>query len=502
MELHRDALKPHRITTWKMPGATMCNTAYVGKVAESSQAKFNYELFVATRTEEGFHLSLLDAHKLEGASNTARLKPDSVDNWFPNLDGALGGRSGPAATSVTAVSSSLGEAKSNSTVSEANVASIVRNQASKFCDVLKQVDSALLTVQQGTTSTMRMLQDSQFREEAQSMGRQFAVRNRQRLDRATAAEPATEPGMMSEKQHEIIESINLFVKEVEGGSAAAASTALKALLQKHLKVSVEKAAKEMERLDAPGSVTASISSTDSARLFRNAVDGATSKVLERTREFHELMRATLATSAAESDKAVAAAAQYTEKLRKSLQRLQEEVVDTKAMVGRMQSGGAVSAVDPDTLVARAVARAEQADWQGAFTVALESGDLTVLLAFLEHKVVQDNMALVTSPKTLSLPLFLGLCLQLSFELGSQPGAMPLRLHLLHLFYVEWDDSLQQIKLDAAKEARSASALVTVRRELTSVQAQLEEVDTTKLDRKSKNNLRLVNRLLGSLLSES
>ncbi|EPY39072.1 hypothetical protein AGDE_04857 [Angomonas deanei] len=430
------------------------------------------------------------------------MKPkSSVSAWFPEAENTADTRSAP----ITSVSSSV-DGKTSSSTSDANVGQIIRHQTQRYCEQVKALEGDFLTVQKGATATMRMLQESRYRDEAQQLGKQFAARNKGRIASSGGAtvvggEPM-EQGVMTEGQRELLQCITASVKEIESGSFQAASVALKVLLQKHLKLSVDKAAKESEKLDYIATADANIGSTDQARLFRNSMDATLNKqILSVVRDLHDMMKTAVDTSSTSTATVLRAAKTYTDTLRTNTVHLKDEVSDLEKAIKLAKTGAPVPTVDPNTLVQRAVSRAEAGEWKDAFVVALESGDLTVLLTFLESKVCQDNMSTITSPQTLSVTLFLSVCIQLSFELNSQPGSIPLRLHFLHLFYIDWDDYLQTMKTEAAKGDRAATTFESLKRQLISVYNSLEEVDASLLDRKSKNNHRLVSKLLSTLLRD-
>lgn len=535
IEMHRSKLMAFRVTTWKTPAASLCCTTYVGKVAESAQSKsVNYELFVTLRTADSITQSMLDANKLVGGTNLASISSNahspasaaaaaggggggsgggnSIANWFPGAaaaDGPAGTGGAPAvggSAGVTAVSSSLlGDIKSANAIPATTAARVVQAQAQKFCEQVRRLDTDFVAAQKHATETMRLLQDPKFREEAQSNGRRFAIRNRQRLQQqqqqGLSAEGPAEPGMMTESQRELVLGLDNFFKEVKGGSEAASSAALKELLQKQLSISVEKASAGMAQLDITGSVGMNINSTDAARQFKDTVDASAREMLLSVREFLKLTRATLDTSTAETNAAVQRVRDFTNAVRDASAQLRGDLGEVKATLALMEAagaaaGGSVGAVSPDVLVDRAVAKATAGDWAGAFGVALEASDITVLLAFLESRVCLDSEKVVTSPDTLSLPHFLSLCLQLTYELNAQPGAAPLRIQQLHRFYVEWDDTLRNLK----KDPKHAGTFATASRELTTVLHCLIDMDPANLDRRTRNNFRLVNKLLVALLS--
>lgn len=541
IETHHTLFKAYRTTSWRTAGPALCSTTSVGKVTETTQSKsVSYELFITIRTKDGFVQSMPNSSRLAGASNLSTARGDSVMNWFPSMaaaggagaaagagdaSAAAGGPAGAAMTPITAVSSSLlGESKTSG-LSEHAVSTLVRTQAQKFCDQVKIIDADLVGMQKNVSDTMRLLQDSRYRTEAQNSGRAFAVRNRARLEKSgsTVASPASqtpattannnsssssdaEYGVMSEGERELVLSIRNFVQEVQGGSAAAASAALKALLAKQLHVSVERAANEAGKLDVQGPILSNLNTTESMLAFRRVVDESLRSIGAATKRYQEMNRVTVDASALQTGRCLAEAEAFRQKLSTSLRSLKEEVGEVKTTLSQYQlsraggAGAGAAVVDPEVIVASAVEKATSGEWKEAVTAILAADDISVLLAFLEHPVCKENAAVLTSPKTLTLPLFLSLCLQLTFELVSQTGSAPLRLQLLGDFYVEWDDYLRSIRAQAQKDAQQAVTYDIVRRELLAVLEALELVPREILDRKTRNKERLVSKLINQLIS--
>ncbi|AYU77204.1 hypothetical protein LdCL_130018100 [Leishmania donovani] len=540
IETHHTLFKAYRVTSWRMAGPALCSTTSVGKVTESAQSKsVSYELFITIRTETGFVQSMPNSSRLAGASNLAVARGDSVANWFPSLAAggtgagrdatgvpASAGAAGAAITPITAVSSSLAGEIKTSSMSETAVASIVRSQAQKFCEQVKVIDADLVSMQRSASDTMRLLQDSRYRTEAQNSGRTFAIRNRARLEKitSTAASPASmkpaaapvaadaagsadsEYGVLTAGERELVLSIRNFVQEVQGGSAAAASAALKALLSKQLRLSVERAANEAGKLEIPTNATGDFNTLQSVQEYRRVVNASITRIGAATKRYQELSRTTVEASSAQTATCLAQAEAFRHKLSSALRSMKEEVAEVKVALSQCQLSSkvaeeAAAPPSPDAIVARAVEQAKEDDWKGAFTTILASNDISILLAFLENEVCREQQAVLTSPKTLTLPLFLSLCLQLTFEMPLQAGAVPLRLQLLSDFYVEWDDWLRTIRLQAQKDSQQAAIYDIVKRELSTVLEALEAVPREQLDRKSRNKERLVHKLISQLLTD-
>ncbi|KPI89657.1 hypothetical protein ABL78_1238 [Leptomonas seymouri] len=539
IETHHTRFKAYRTTSWRTAGPALCSTTSVGKVTETAQSKsVSYELFITIRTKDGFVQSMPNSSRLAGASNLSAAKGDSIMNWFPSAatgggvaagtgdaSGGVSGSAGAVMSPITAVSSSLlGESKTSG-MSEHAVSVLVRTQAQKFSDQLKVIDTDLVGMQKTVSDAMRLLQDSRYRTEAQNSGRAFAVRNRTRLEKSSSAiaSPSTqtpaegaaaanttgdaEYGLMSESERELILSIRNFVQEVQGGSAAAASAALKTLLAKQLRFSVERAANEAGKLDVQGPIVTNLNNTESMVAFRRSVDESLRRVGAATMRYQALNRATVDASAVETDRRLAEAESFRQKLLASLRSVKDEMGEVKVALSQCRlssageaGGGAAAAMDPEAIVASAVEKAQNEEWKEAVTAILAADDIGVLLAFLENPVCKKSQAVLTSPKVLTLPLFLSLCLQLTFEMEAQSGSVPLRLQLLSDFYVEWDDYLRSIHSQAQKDPHQSATFEIVKRELTTVLEALEAVPRELLDRKSRNKERLVHKLITQLIA--
>ncbi|KPA76387.1 hypothetical protein ABB37_07727 [Leptomonas pyrrhocoris] len=536
IETHHTLFKAYRTTSWRMAGPALCSTTSVGKVTETAQSKsVSYELFITIRTKDGFVQSMPNSSRLAGASNLSAARGDSVMNWFPSVAaaagagdgsaaGAAGGSARAAMTPITAVSSSLSGESKTSGMSEHAVSALVRTQAQKFCEQVRVIDTDLVGMQKTVSDTMRLLQDSRHRTEAQNSGRTFAIRNRARLEKSSSAvaSPATqtpaagaadsssndaEYGVLTEGEHDLILSIRNFVQEVQGGSAAAASAALKTLLAKQLHISVERAASETGKLDVQGPILSNLNNTESMVAFRRSVDESLKRVGAATTRYRELNRATVDASAVETERRLTEAEAFRQKLTTSLRSLKEEMGDLKVALSQYQlstangaGGGAAAAMDPEAIVASAVEKARAEEWKEAVTAILAADDISILLAFLENPVCKENQAVVTSPKTLTLPLFLSLCLQLTFEMVAQTGSVPLRLQLLSDFYFEWDDYLRSIRNQAQKDPQQNATFEIVKRELSTVLESLDAVPSELLDRKIRNKARLVRKLISNLIT--
>lgn len=151
------------------------------------------------------------------------------------------------------------------------------------------------------------------------------------------------------------------------------------------------------------------------------------------------------------------------------------------------------------LVARAVDLAEKKHWSEAVNVALEARDLSVLLDFLSSKVCVENQAEIVSPKNISIVLFLAVCQQLTIEMDLDPGLAPLRVSLLHRFYMAWDDTLLDLKKQSSN-GKPPQTLGIAQRQLASIRDSLNVMDeAVPMDRKTRNHSRLVRALISEIV---
>ncbi|RNF18552.1 uncharacterized protein Tco025E_04426 [Trypanosoma conorhini] len=507
VELHRSNFKVDRVTSWKLQGPAIASVAMVGKVAESAlSGSVAYQLMLGVRTASGFFEEVLDVEKLVGASNTATMKQNSVAKWFPQHETEGNVIAAKLPTALTAVSSSVLGDKTTNAVSQAMASRIVRQQASQFCDKLRSIDERVVDLQKRASEAMRLFQETRAREEAQTIGRKFATRNKGRLELLQQQQQEQQeqslavesPETLNASQQEFLDQIHAILEEVDPGAAESAESTVKAVLTQRLKDAVAKGAKEAEQMDL-GIVVPTIRSTDSMRVFSNGTDSAMRVLIRAIKDHHALMQAPLKASTNASAECITKAREFGASIKHEMKKLSEELNETKNAVSQL-SVVAVP-VAPDVLVSRAVAAAEANDWTTAFNIALAASDIAVLLGFLQNEVCTENMSTITRPQAISLTAFLSLCLQLSFELNSQPELIPLRIQIMDAFYVEWDDALKEIKQKATEDASEKNSLFELsKQELGRVLEPLSGVDDSVIDRRSRNRLRLLRRLIGSFLA--
>ncbi|KAG8348672.1 hypothetical protein ERJ75_000993400 [Trypanosoma vivax] len=500
LELHRNSLKVDRITSWKLNGPALGSVATVGKIAESaSSTSIEYQLMLTIRTASGFYEELLDVEKLAGASNTAAMKKDLVATWFPQCNS---GNSEAAAVglpaALTSVSSSVLGDKTTNAVPQGVASNVVRQQASSFCQTLYSIDKRIVDLQKRASGTMRLFQEARERQEAQTAGREFAVRNKGRLELQKQLAGASPDGF-TPSQRLLLEEIRSVVEKVQEVVSEGVLGTVKLRLSQHLKDAVMKGAKEADQLDiVSGAPT--VRSTDSMRVFSNGLDASVRTLTRALKDHCNMMKAAVDACTDASASCVTRAKEFREEIVREKQLLAMELEKTRDVIN--QVGVSVVPIDPDTLVKRAVELAEKDNWAAAFTVVLEASDITVLLAFLENKVCVDNMSIIVKPQTIALPTFLSLCLQLSYELNGPRGCIPLRIQLLHAFFVEWDDALKEIKKKALQgDNQNKQMFELTKRELLNVIEQVALVDDHAVDRRSRNNIRLLKKLMVALLAD-
>lgn len=498
VELHRSVFKAVRVTSWKLNGPAIASVATVGKISEfTNSASVEYQLMLTVRTATGFYEEILNVEKFLGASNTTLPKQGSVDRWFPHLNANASDAAAALPTALTSVSSSVLGDKTTNAVSKAVASRALRQQAHRFCETLRGIDECMVDLQKRASNAMRLLQEARARDEAQTLGRNFAARNKGRLEQQQQMVGSSNG--MTHSQQELLQRIRTIVKEMEPVIVQCTQTSTEKLISQRLKTVMTNGLKETKKVDL-GPVAPAVRSADSTRAFSSGVDGAMQLLLRAVKDSHAAMQSSLTAPAASTAECLARAKEFSGALRRETQQLARELRDAKDAVQRM--GAAATPVGSDVLMLRAVAAAEAKDWGTAFTIVLEADDIAVLLSFLEHQICTENMSLILQPQTIPLPTFVSLCLQLSFELGTHPDLISSRIHFLHAFYVEWDDTLKELKQKALTNTNDKSIFEFTKRELQDVLKHLELVKDQSVDRQTRCNIRLLKRLLGTLLANN
>lgn len=499
VQIDCDTFKVHRVTTWRTKGPALCAVSYVARASSTRTSAVEYAVYLHVRTADVISQCVLDNNKLSGASNTTSMNKDSlVSKYFPG-EAASATKLGTAP--LATVSSRGGENQRSNTIPEINAAGTIASQTQKFCVQLGVLREQLKTVCSQASGVTRMLREGRHRDRAQEAGRDFAKRNLGRLHRGSGGgsggglDYATEEGQMTESQRELILGIQQVVGQVQPTSDATSAELVKRLLQQQLKAAIVKVVAGIQ-LDTTGGALQDIGSSAAGQQYQHAIAASTRAVLAVLKETES--RNQDAAASAETERLLQLAKQHDSRLRAALSNARADLADTRAALSLLHTDGPI-VVDPDVVVANAVSKASGGDWPGAFTLLLECSDISVLLTFLENDVCSTQVKTMTAPTTLPLHVFLSLCLQLTHELDAHPGLVPLRINFFHLFFVEWDDHLKAIKKQAVRDTRQASAFATIKTEITVAYRALEGLDTATLDRKSRNNLRLVTRLMNNLL---
>ncbi|CBH17277.1 hypothetical protein, conserved [Trypanosoma brucei gambiense DAL972] len=499
LELNRSSFKVDRVTSWRLNGPVLGSAAAVSKMTESaSSTSVEYQVILTVRTATGFYGEVLDVEKPAEASNTPSLRTNSASSWFPKNEAAhIGGTEIALPTALTSVSSSVLGDKTTNAVPQGVASNIVRQQASQFCETLRSIDERVVNLQKHASEAMRLLQEAWEREKAQTIGREFAIRNKGRLEQQQQVAGQSTDNL-TPRQQELLEEIRSIVEKSEQLAVDTATEVVKAQLSRRLKDAVAKGAKEADQVEL-SSGTPIVRSTDSMRLFSNGVDAAVRTLVRAVKGYHKTMKTVVDSSSAATASCVAKAREFTASLNREKQLLASELMATMEVV--RHGGAPTQPVDPDALVARAIALAEANDWVTSFTTVLEASDITVLLHFLESEVCVNNVTAMVNPQSITLPTFLSLCLQLSFELNNLQGLIPSRVKALHAFFVEWDDTLKDMKSRAADgNSKHKPMFELTKRELRNVLEQLEIVDDKAVDRCSRNNLRLLKKLIHFLVT--
>lgn len=501
VELHRSNFNSASVTSWRLRGPVVASVATVGKVAETANStSVAFHLMLTIRTATGFYEEVFAVENLLGASTTALQKRGSVGMWFSKAKANNVDAAAALPTALTSVSSSVLGDKTTNAVSQGVASKVVRQQAHQFCDALRNIDGRMVDLQKRASDAMRLLQEARAREDAQTLGRRFATRNKGRLEQQQQQQQQQlrldQSTGITESQEEFFEELSSVLGEVESISADSAQESLKALIPHSLKNLLASVVRKLERLDS-SALSLDTSFAEHARAFSNGLDTPLHLLFRPIKERNAVMQKSLAASSSSTANCLSKAKEFVETLRREMQLMACELKETT-------NATAEAPVEPEVLLSRAVTAAELKDWATAFTTALGAADINVLLSFLESKVCLENMSTITQAKVIPLPTFISLCLQLSFELDTQPELISSRIQFLHTFYVEWDDTLREFKQNAMTNNGTQDKVLfeLARRELQCVLKDLESVKEHSAERRTRNSLRLLRKLIAALVGNA
>lgn len=499
VELDRTLFKASRVTDWATSSPVLCCAGVVRKQQEGKSMTIEQGAMI--RTAEMIQLVTFDASKLVGSSNVGASKPvpapkpqDNVAKWF-------GGEtvSSPLLQTATTVSSSVTGKIANSGDSSyaiGQAVSAIRSQSTNFRESLAAIDEQIVSIQKHAGSAVKALQDAKSREEAQLAGREFALRNKHRLVQQPQQAGSAQ---MSAPQAELMLGVRNFVESLTSAVKDSTQKTCKRTLQASLSGAIAKAMAQADAAEQDAALP-KLSVTEGMQIFGSAVDKiqlSQSNLLRNERNTVESFCARMMTGSDRIGRTVESSKAFLASLKSELRGLQTELKEAKEVVRKAKFGGsgvaAAAPISAEELVAEALKLSHAGNWKEAVAKVERTGDLGILMHFLEHEFVQENKVTVIDPNTLTLPIVVQLCYRLAHDIRSSKGNIPFRTQWIYDFVVEWDDTLTAMK------EKDAKSLAGVKEPLQAVVDNLDTIERNEVDRSTKNRITLVRRLLTQLL---
>lgn len=504
VELDRTQFKAGKITTWRIPNPALCSCARLTKVC-MEKYDVRMELFLAVRTNEGFHQLLIDEAKI--ASETSSTPMESLANWtssdaanpVPSL------ASYPQQRLLSVSSSVQGDSKAFTIAAETNAAAVVHDQTLFVTNELQKIKKGLSDTNGFIVQLMRILHSQNFEKMADRLGKEFAERNKGRLV-VKAPPPPLKPseeadmtiGGKTKGQKDIMDIVlqfkNAIYETVEENTTN--------ILKKHFHYVLQSALKEvtesLHAYDATGSSQLYVSDSSlvkDAQLHINQVC-AEAKASFKALNTEDVSNSSIIASTTELN---AMADQFLSKLRATVIKVKGEIKETKEILAKIDVPQDAP-VDSGAILSRCISLGESGDWAGALRAALHASNTSLLLNFLESQPCQENMSILSQPTSIDIADFLSLCLQLSFEIETVPGAIPSRLDYLHRFLAKWDDHLQETKKRAPHDERCAGMLKLISTEFTHVFLSLEPIELKSLPRSSRTHCQLTRKIIANFIN--
>lgn len=346
---------------------------------------------------------------------------------------------------------------------------------------------------------MRILESKSYEQMASKLGHEFAKRNKERLvlgpQSNERAQSSASEGILTESQQALLASVKAYTESLRGMTQSSCQTIITTLLEQELEAALEKASEMAMNYDATGSTQLYISDANLTSSVQSSVNSVCADIKNSLKK----VRADVNVDRGESVNALRnTVEQFLARTMVSLNRLKEDLQETKVLVEKVGVPQAM-VINPSAVLAKCISMGEGGDWPGALRAALHASDTSILLNFLECEPCRQSISTLTKTSAIELADFLSLCLQLSFEIESVPGAIPSRLEYLHMFLVEWDDYLQETKKRRSHDDRCASMFKLIAGELTRVLEQLTAVDPKTLPRPSRTKYMLTKKIIGQLV---
>ena len=363
------------------------------------------------------------------------------------------------------------------------------------------VDEKVVLLQRSAGETLKTLQSGNSQNDARSIGRDFAMRNKQRLESGLNSAAAAGNGAPQQADQSLV-VLRGFADSIGPTLLEATQITCESVLGKTLPHVCESS---MQQLDIASSLDSSVpklTATTSMQSFSQAVDKihqAQNKIFKQ--EVNVTQNRTNA-AVASSEKIVAHSIKnfktYMSNVKKEMTALETDLHGLK-MGGHQHSFTSAASMDADAtfddILQSAVVLCTRRQWNDGITKILDAANVPLLIRFLETDEISDLREELVDPENLPFPAFLSLSHQLSHDLRSSLGAVPLRVSWLHELAVEWDDTLHTMK----QGGKDAQLIQSCRGEFQHISDALSIIDKTEVDRETRRNLQLIRKVFKNVI---
>jgi hypothetical protein len=517
---NKEAATVDRITEWSVGEQVVSAAPIYRKVSAAAGAPPRHELNLVARTATGVKRFSFDQARLSGPSNVGGDANGGAATTAPSASGSASPATAASAhtpgtnaadlvkrfgldktpsqaaplgrelsSSFTTITSTTGgQTTTKSTVDPRMVTEVLTEQQRQFADVLRVLDASIVSLERLANERLGILRAGQA--EAAALGEASARQTAAAIFANVAGNGlGGHDGEIPVNQ----EVLNGFTQSVTEAATITVQQALSAGLKQHVANSVDRAAAIVaNNTEKEGLPTLKLAALPSMQALGEALDKAQAQqneLFRRQKEQDNAKYRNIIKSVQDKVlKTQQQAAQY-------LKELQGELSGLKGDLGSLGSAGPAAphdAVESDEAVhQKALLLAEQGQWQQSLLKATGAGKTSVLLRFLETDFIKANRESLAEAMALSAPLFLTLLQQLSSELESNVGLIPVRTGWLHTFTLAFDEAAERRDSKLIEQLRASSVHIA------NVQDSIAaaEAHKTALDRTTQRQLKVVRKAL-------
>ena len=444
MEINSEAgsdFSIRRLTEWSVPGALVCGSLVIRKVAAgSSSSRLKVELSIIGRSREKVMILAMDPERLDGPANIGELaeKPSATDEpnvlkWFGQKEAST-----PATGPSVQVSSSTrgGSQAANREDSRAKEEAAVQvaRHTEQVRYLLNHIKEQVESLQPMASANLTILQSPDIIQKIDQLSLSSAQRVRVPSDMGAAGDVR--------QYYSAIADASL--KQMETVTATAFYHALK-----------RQAPIIAPRLQGGGGLSAKdiqipkLGSTDSMKMFTTRVERGHAQQNEALKaevaKARQMCTDAVAAAKKRSSAAMATSKHHLKSVQNAITELKADVAVAAAAQPRASGSAAPVAQDASNVFDKCKGLARSGAWEDAFAALLEASNLNVLLQFLELDDVVNNRATITGPTCLSFPVIHALCLQLTHNVTAHTGLIALRVGWIHDILVGWSDRFNDLK---------------------------------------------------------